>query len=176
MVGEDRTQVDVVPFIRQQQVAVLVHLDVSVVVEAQVGGRVEVAQRAALLEDVFRLAQALDIEFVEIQRLSRYGVHGVGRQFDDLVAVPRVGEVRLPAEIAPLVVISGRQLDARIADVARLQVDRRIGRRRRQRGVEGLVLRVGLIPRSREADALPQPCVETHFVGGRALGFQVPDR
>ena len=60
--------------------------------------------------------------------------------------------------------------------MARLQVDRRIGRRRRQRGVEGLVLRVGLIPRSREADALPQPCVETHLVGGRALGFQVPDR
>ena len=147
VVRKDRTQVDVIPFVGQQQVPALVHLDVAVVVEAQVRGRIEVAQRAALLQDILRLAQSLDVELFEVQGLARHRIHGIGRQFDDLVAVPRVGEVRRPTEIAPAVVITRRKLDSRIADVARLQVDRRIGGRGRQRGVERLVLRVGLVPR-----------------------------
>ena len=55
----------------EKQVARLIDLDITVVVEFQVRSGIEVAQRAALLEDVFGLAQPLDVEFRKIQRLAR---------------------------------------------------------------------------------------------------------
>ena len=88
MVRENRSEIDVLAFVGHQQVAVLVHLDITVVVEAKVGRRVKVAQRTAFLEDVLRLTQPLDVQLGKIQRFARNRVHGIGCQFDDLVLVP----------------------------------------------------------------------------------------
>lgn len=132
--SEKRSRDRPVALVGEKQVARLIDLDITVVVEFQVRSGIEVAQRAALLEDVFGLAQPLDVEFRKIQRLARNGIQRTGSQVDDLVLVPREGEVRRPAEIAPLVRIAERQLDAGIADMPRLKVDGRIGRRRRKRG------------------------------------------
>ena len=88
VVRENRSEIDVLAFVGHQQVAVLVHLDITVVVEAKVGRRVKVAQRTAFLEDVLRLTQPLDVQLGKIQRFARNRVHGIGCQFDDLVLVP----------------------------------------------------------------------------------------
>ena len=60
--------------------------------------------------------------------------------------------------------------------MAGLQVDGRIGRRGRQRRVEGLVFRIGPVPRSRKVDMLPQTGIQTDLIGNGTLRLQVADR
>ena len=97
-------------------------------------------------------------------------------QFDNLVFVPREGEVRRPAEVPPRVVIPRREFNTRIADMTCLQVDGRVARRYGDLRVEGLVVGVGPVPRCREADVAPQTGVETQLVGAGPLRVEVADR
>ena len=90
--SENGAEIDLLALVGEKQVARLIDLDITVVVEFQVRSGIEVAQRAALLEDVFGLAQPLDVEFRKIQRLARNGIQRTGSQVDDLVLVPREGK------------------------------------------------------------------------------------
>ena len=124
-----RTEINVIHIVvLDGYVAVLVHFDIPVVVIDQIGIGIEVTQCSARFKDIFGLTQPLDLQSLFGDEFAGLGMHIVVNQFHDLVLVPREGKVRRPTEIAPLVLIAERRFDTRIADVARLEIDRRITR------------------------------------------------
>ena len=71
--------------------------------------------------------------------------------------------------------ITQRCLHTRVAHATRLNVHTRITRRGGDRRLEGLIARVGQIPRSAQSHVVPQPGVKAHLPGLRPLGIELSD-
>ena len=98
-VGEYGTQLDEILGLRlvvHEDVAVHILIDIAVRVAAQVGARIDVAQRAALAQNEADVTHASHVQVADRSDLARVGVDHLFAQLHDLVAVDAGREVAVP--------------------------------------------------------------------------------
>ena len=175
IIGENRAEIDILANVCRYQVTVAIHLHVPVLIVLEIGCRIQVAQCAALLDNVLCLTETLDLQTV-FQRFAGQRISQAVHQFSDFVLIPREGEVRIPGKAVPPMAVTQARLDTRVADVPRLDVHARIARRGGYRRLERLIIRIGPIPRGGQSQVVPQPGVDTDLPGFGTLRVKLFDR